>query len=568
MRSPLFRLFLALGMYALVALAQEEKRATDLTISQTNSPLPSSQSPASAAKCAELVKLSLPDVTITSATNTPAGRFTPTGSSNSMETPAFCRVVAVATPTSDSIINFEVWIPPAEHWNHNFVGVGNGGYMGAVSYGALTNALHRGFAAASTDTGHSGEDLKFAAGHPEKTVDWGYRSVHIMTESAKLIIRNYAGLFPQHSYFGGCSTGGEQALSEAQRFPEDYDGVVAGDPGNDRVHLNAGFLWAFAATHDTNGNAILPTSKLPLVNKAALAACDGLDGIKDGIISEPETCHFDPGVLLCKDAENDQCLTTAQIEAVRKVYAGPRNPRTGEQIIAGYSPGSESPVGDDLDGGWKTYITDRKEPMRLGFWQHWVFNDAAWDWRTFDYDRDVAYADAKLAAVNASNPDLSRFRARGGKILMYSGWADPIGPPMDAVNYYKRVENVMGGREETESFFRLFMVPGMSHCRGGPGPNNFGGLSTITSPQISTDPEHDVLSALVQWIEKDSAPNHIIATHLTNGTIDRTRPLCPYPKIAHWNGSGSSDHAKNFTCVELRNATSNRQVKKRAVSTK
>lgn len=517
--------------------------------------------PARGTECGELVKLTLPDVTLTSATKVGAGHFTPPGSSAALETPEFCRVVAVARPTSDSVINFEVWIPPVAQWNHNFLGRGNGGYMGAISYGALANALQRGFATASTDTGHTGEDLKFAAGHPEKIVDWGYRSIHIMTESAKLIIRGYSGLFPQHSYFGGCSTGGEQALSEAQRFPADYDGVLAGDPGNDRVHLNVGFLWAFAATHDANGKTILPTSKLPLINKAAVAACDGLDGIKDGIISEPQACRFDPGVLLCKSADNDQCLTAAQVEAVKKVYAGPRNPRTGEQIIAGYSPGSESALGDEYEGGWKTYITDRNEPMRLEFWKYWVFNDAAWDWRTFDYDRDLTRADKELAAVNASDPNLGAFKARGAKILMYSGWADPVGPPMDAVNYYRRVEEVMGGRKKTESFFRLFMVPGMAHCRGGPGPNSFGGLSTIASLQNKIDPEHDVLSSLVQWVENGLAPDHIVATHWTNDTIDRTRPICPYPKVARWNGAGSSDDAKNFTCEEMASTSSNHPAK-------
>jgi feruloyl esterase len=562
MKLSLFRLFLVVGMCASATFARDVKKAQGSPANQASNPSSSSQARTSAAKCEELVKLNLPDVAVISATNMTAGRFIPPGSPDALETPTFCRVVAVARPTSDSVINFEVWIPAAELWNHNFVGVGNGGYRGAISYGALASALRRGFATASTDTGHTGEDLKFAAGHPEKIVDWGYRSVHVMTESAKLIIHSYSGLFPQHSYFGGCSTGGEQALSEAQRFPSDYDGVVAGDPGNDRVHLNVGFLWAFAAAHDANGKTILPTSKLPLINKAAVAACDGVDGIKDGIISEPQICHFDPGVLLCKGEENDQCLTAAQVEAAKKVYAGPRNPRTGEQIIAGYSPGSESALGDEYEGGWKTYITDRNEPMRLEFWKYWVFQDAAWDWRTFDYDRDVTYADKKLAEVNASNPDLSAFKARGGKILMYSGWADPVGPPMDAVNYYQRVQEVMGGRHKTESFFRLFMVPGMAHCRGGPGPNSFGGVSTIATPQSKIDPEHDVLSALVQWVEKGPAPNYIIATHFTNDTIDRTRPLCPYPKIARWNGSGSTDDAKNFTCVEAGSAVRSRKAKK------
>ena len=506
---------------------------------------------ASAANCSDLVKLS-PDVTITSGTGIPAGQFIPPGSSNSVETPEFCRVVAVAKPTSDSIINFEVWIPSGQGWNHNFLGVGNGGYNGAIQYARLADGLKRGFATASTDTGHTGEDLSFAVGHPQKIIDWDYRAIHLMTESAKLIIREYTGDLPKHSYFMGCSTGGHQALSEVQRFPADYDGVVAGNPGNNRVHLNVGFLWAFAATHDPEGHAILPTSKLPLLNRSALAACDAADGIRDGIISDPQGCRFDPGALLCKGEENDQCLTAEQVVAVKKVYEGPRNRRTGEQIIAGYSPGSESPTGDEWAGGWKTYITDRKEPMRLDFWKYWVFGNPNWDWRTFDYDRDVAYADEKLAAVNAVSADLRAFKERGGKLLMYSGWADPVGPPMDAVNYYKRVEAAMGGRQATDSFVRLFMVPGMAHCGGGPGPNFFGGYgpSRPTSSEIKVDPEHDVLSAVVQWMEKGSAPDFIIASHLNNGHIDRSRPICPYPKSAQWIGKGSSDDARNFSCIQ------------------
>ena len=507
-------------------------------------------SAASSRRCADLTKTAISGTTITSSTEVAPGRFTPPGSDKTLDTPAFCRVVAVARPTSDSVINFEVWIPTGhQQWNQDLLGVGNGGYNGAIQYAELADGVRRGFAAASTDTGHTGADLAFAAGHPEKIVDWGYRAVHLMTESAKLIIREYSSTFPKHSYFMGCSTGGHQALSEVQRFQADYDGVVAGDPGNNRVHLNVGFLWAFAATHDANGNAILPGSKLPSLNKAALAACDGEDGIKDGIISEPEMCQFDPAVLLCKDKETDQCLTATQVAAVKKVYTGPRNPRTGEQIIAGYSPGSESPEGDTWAHGWRTYITDRTEPMRLDFWKYWVFNDAKWDWRKFDYDRDVAYADTKMAAVNASSSDLSAFEARGGKILMYSGWADPTGPPMDAVNYYKQVEEAARGRQQTDSFFRLFMVPGMAHCGGGPGPNFFGGFGpAATQPDIKRDPEHDVLSALVQWVEKGVAPDHIIAAHVKNDKIDRARLLCPYPKVARWNGAGSSDDETNFIC--------------------
>lgn len=510
--------------------------------------------PASARSCKELAKIAIPGVSIKCSNDVVSGQFTPPGSDKVLATPSFCRVVAVANPTSESIINFEVWIPTGARWNHELLGVGNGGYNGAIQYSELADALRRGFAGASTDTGHTGADLAFAAGHPGKIIDWGYRAVHVMTESAKLIIRNYSGALPRHSYFMGCSTGGHQALSEVQRFPNDYDGVVAGDPGNNRVHLNVGFLWAFAATHDASGSTILPSSKLALINKAAMNACDAEDGVEDGIISNPQTCHFDPGVLLCKGEEDDECLTAPQVSAVKKIYEGPKTPRTGEQIIAGYSPGSESPVGDTWTGGWKTYITDSKEPMRLDFWRYWVFENPKWDWRTFDYDRDVALADQKLAAVNATSPDLNAFKARGGKLLMYSGWADPIGPPLDAIDYYTRVEKLTGTQQQTTSFFRLFMVPGMAHCGGGPGPNFFGGFGPPSplSAELGVDPEHDALSALVRWVEKGIAPDQIVTSHVTDGRVDRTRPICPYPGVARWIGSGSTDDAKNFRCVDRR----------------
>jgi feruloyl esterase len=408
----------------------------------------------------------------------------------------------------------------------------------------MAYALRRGFATAGTDAGHTGSDLKFGAGHPEKIVDWGHRAIHIMTDSAKRIITEYSGAPVRHSYFEGCSTGGAQGLAEAQRYPGDYDGIVAGDPGNNRVHLNVGFLWAFAATHDSEGKPILPSAKLPLINKAAVAACDGLDGVVDGIISDPPSCRFNPAVLLCKGAENDQCLTAEQVAAVKKVYEGPRNPRTKQSIIAGYSPGSESAAGDVWAEGWKRYITDPKEPMRADFWRYWVFDDANWDWRKFDYDRDVAFADRKLAAVNATDTNLDAFKARGGKLLMYSGWADPTGPSMDAVRYYTNVVKRVGS---VDDFFRLFMVPGMAHCDYGPGPNMFGGVS----PRMAEgpgDPTHDILAALVRWVEDGKAPAQIVASHRTNDDVDRTRPLCPYPQKARWTGRGSSDEAANFEC--------------------
>lgn len=505
-----------------------------------------------ASSCASLTSLSFIEITITSAQNVPAGMFTPPASGDAPGKPfsvmAFCRVVAVAKPTSDSLINFEVWIPPVSAWNGKFQGVGNGGYAGVISYTAMADALARGYATAGSDTGHSGGELIFADRHPEKAVDWAQRALHVTTTAAKLILRNYQGRFPQRSYFVGCSTGGMQALSEAQRFPADYDGIVAGDPGYDRTHLNAEFLWTYKAIHE-NEASYIPSSLLPMIHKAVMAACDAVDGIADGIISDPRRCHFDPETIVCRGKPDGNCLTEAQAEAVRKIYAGPRNPRTGERIGAGYEPGSESPANDTQERGWDAYITGLKEPMRLDFWKYWVFHDPNWDWHTFDFDRDLAYADEKMAAVNSNSPDLRAFKARGGKLLMYHGWADPVGAPGDTIDYYEKVASLMGGPGQTEGFFRLFMVPGMAHCRNGPGPlPSVFSTAGNTGTAVKRDAEHDMLAALDRWVEHGVAPEHIIASHVTNGIVDRTRPLCPYPQIAHWKGTGSTDDAANFQC--------------------
>lgn len=504
-------------------------------------------------RCAGLTSLAIPDIRIISATEIPPGPFAiRPEDSPSFTAPEFCRVIAVATPTPDSKINLEVWLPPSHVWNGNFEGVGNGAYIGAISYGAMANAINRLFATASTDTGHSGSDLSFGAQHPERIADWGYRAIHVMTDVAKIVIRSYYGRFPAHSFFNGCSTGGSQALSEAQRFPSDYDGIIAGDPGNNRIRLNVGFLWAWIATHQDPASN-LSDSKLSTLHRAVIAACDKLDGVADGIIGDPRKCKFDPATMACKGADNDSCLTKAQVDAVRKIYEGPRNPRTGERWIAGYSPGSENPTGDP-NQGWQEYITGPNEPMRLDFWKYWVFNDPNWDWRTFDFDRDVTYAEAKVASVNATSTDLRAFQESGGKLLLYSGWADPIGPPEDAIDYYEGVARRMGGSTKIDSFFRLYMVPGMAHCNGGPGPVIVGGARAgdspgMVPPQTNTSAEYDVLSAMELWVETAAAPGRIIASHFNNEKVDRTRPVCPYPQVARWNGTGSIDLAESFVCV-------------------
>ena len=486
-------------------------------------------SPGFAATCQSLTALVIPDVTVSTATATPAGPMSLPGAGQ-ITVPEFCRVLAVARPSPDSEIHFEVWLPIAAAWNGKFEGTGNGGYSSALGYRPMAAALNRGYATAGSDTGHEGGDLKFGIGHVEKIKDWAFRAVHVMTESAKLIVRDYYGKFPQYSYFNGCSTGGHQALTEAQRFPADYDGIVAGAPANNRVHQTAGFLWSWLAIYKDPVDP-LPAAKLPMITKAVVAACDAIDGLKDGIIDDPRRCNFDPAALQCKGADDGSCLTALQVAAVRKIYDGAKNPRTGEQIFSGWVRGSEGFSEAQL-GGWTGYIVGQKEPARTDFFRYWVFNDPNWDLRSFDFDRDLAYADSKMAVVNSMETNLMFFQSHKGKLLMYTGWADPVVPPMEGIRYYESVQRAMGGPQKTAEFFRLFMVPGMGHCAGGPGPSAF-----------------DPVDALDKWVTQGAAPDKIIASHSTNGAVDRTRPLCPYPQVARYQGSGSIDEAANFTCM-------------------
>ncbi|HXE63023.1 MAG TPA: tannase/feruloyl esterase family alpha/beta hydrolase [Bryobacteraceae bacterium] len=464
--------------------------------------------PAIAATCEDLTALSMPGVTITSSVASRAPS-------------EFCRVKAVARPGADSEIQIEVWLPSAASWNGKLLGTGNGGYSGALSIPAMQAALNEGYAVAGSDTGHPGDDLRFGQGHPEKIADWAWRAVHVMTDVAKLTARNYYGKFPGKAYFSGCSTGGQQALSEAQRFPADYDGIVAGDPGNDRIHLNIGFLWSWLATHE-NGAEILPAAKLPMITRAVIARCDAMDGVKDGLIDDPRRCHFDPATLLCKSVDGPECLTARQAAAVRKVYDGAINPRTHERIFPGWVPGTEA--------GWRGYFVGHAEPARVDFWRLWLFGDLKWAPATFDFDRDVQWADEELAETSALNADLRPFRANQGKLILYQGWADPVVPPEDTIQYFDAVQRAVGGR--SSDFARLFMVPGMGHCQGGPGPSVF-----------------DPLAALDAWVTKDAAPDRIVAAHRVAGKIDRTRPLCPYPQVARRQGNGDIDDAASFACV-------------------
>ncbi|MEO8026135.1 MAG: tannase/feruloyl esterase family alpha/beta hydrolase [Bryobacteraceae bacterium] len=500
-----------------------------------------------ATDCAQLTSLKLKDARITSAQTVAAGAFTPPeGQQNApfKTLAAFCRVQGVATPSADSHIEFEVWLP-ASGWNGKYFGIGNGGFAGSIQYGLMAAALHNGFASSSTDTGHKAPATiaDWALGHHEKIVDFAYRAIHETAEKSKAVMQGFYGKSPKHSYFSGCSNGGRQALVEAQRYPADYDGIIAGAAANFWTHNFAGFVWDGQALD----KAPIPAAKMPALEKAALAACDAHDGVEDGVIDDPSRCHFDPATLACRGAESDSCLTPAQIGALKKIYDGPRNSK-GKQLFPGYVPGGESGP-----GGWSRWITGADSQQAIfgrGFFKNMVFQDAAWDFRSFNFDRDMEVTDDKSARLfNATDANLKAFKDRGGKLLMYHGWSDTAISPTNAILYYESVVAKMGPKQ-TGEFTQLYMVPGMQHCAGGPGPNSFG-----TNPSATpSDPRHSLALALDQWVDKGVVPDHIVATKYKAGAnpesgVARTRPLCPYPQVARYTGSGSTDDAANFKCA-------------------
>ncbi|HEY5569263.1 MAG TPA: tannase/feruloyl esterase family alpha/beta hydrolase [Gammaproteobacteria bacterium] len=478
--------------------------------------------------CENLASLVLPGTTITTGTMVAAGAFTPPGAPqfgppvDYSGLPAFCRVAATLSPVPDSEIKFEVWMP-AQGWNGKFMGTGNGGAAGAVFHFAMAEPLSAGYAVANTDTGHEGgpADWSFAVGHPEKLIDSGYRAVHEMTLQAKAIVAAHYGTAPTRSYWSGCSTGGRQGLVEAQRFPEDYDGIAAGAPASPWVPLMLHSLIAEQVMTDPAG--ALPPAKLPLIREAAIAACDAQDDVTDRVTTDPERCDFDPGVLACTGSDTSMCLTSREVEAVRKVYRGPVNPRTGEQIAPGPMPGSE------LE--WAAY-TPAAFPIASNFMRDIVFEDPDFDLFTFDFDDDVARARQAVDAIfDASNPDLSAFAARGGKLLLWHGWTDGLIPTRGTINYYDSVVATLGA-DTAADHVRLFLAPGVNHCQGGDGPSIV-----------------DYAAALDRWVESGTAPESIVASRPLDEGGTRTRPLCAYPEIARYKGTGDTDGAASFECT-------------------
>jgi feruloyl esterase len=510
-RRPILKLLLAVfALYAIVTFGAS--RAT-------------------AASCESLVNLSLPDAKVTLAASVAAGSFVPPAAGSVAggpppfspqfgHLPAFCRIAATLSPSSDSDVRIEVWMP-ISGWNGKLQSVGNGGWAGVISYGALAGALAAGFATASTDTGHTGNGGAFALGHPEKMTDFAYRAVHAMTMAARVIIAAFYGHGPDVSYWNGCSTGGRQGLTEAQRYPSDYNAIIAGAPANNRIHL---YVWSVSIAQAVAENkaSYIPPSKYAAIHSAVLNACDGLDGLKDGLISDPRRCHFDPNILLCKNGDEPSCLTAPQVGTARRLYSAVRNPRTGQEIYPGLEPGSEL--------GWAVHAGPQPLAFAIDGFKYVTFSDPNWDFRTLNLTSDVAFADKMdNGSTSAMDPDLKEFFGRGGKLLLYHGWSDPNISPLNTINYYESVLKTIG--PAATGSIRLFMFAGMGHCGGGEGPNTF-----------------DSMGTLADWFEKAAAPNQILASHRVNGVVDRTRPICAYPQVSVYKGAGSIDDAANFVC--------------------
>jgi len=480
-----------------------------------------------AASCEGLSTLTLKNATIEHAQVVGAGQFTPpatgrnTAAAPYSDLSSFCRVAVTLKPTADSNIQMEIWMPVA-NWNGKFDALGGQGWVGSINYAGLRDGVARGYATASNDSGHVGGTGRFALDHPEQLIDFAYRSAHEMTAAGKTIITAFYTTSARRSYFDGCSTGGRMALTEAQRFPNDFDGIIAGAPANFSSHQAAQMLSVARAVHADDASFI-PPAKFPLIHAAALQACDASDGLKDGVISNPIECSFDPKVLQCAGQDGPTCLTAPQVAAARQIYAPLVNPRTKQTIFPGLLPGSEL--------GWGLLAGPQPQSFPLEIYQDIVFRNPDWNYLMLDFDKDVARAEhAYDGIMDAIDPDLRPFFRHGGKLLQYHGWSDQAVAPKNSVNYYESVLMKLSDMRVDDSY-RLFMVPGMGHCTGGEGTSSF-----------------DMLAALDRWVEDGHAPTSIAAARKRNGAVDRTRPLCPYPQDAVYTGSGSSDDAANFVC--------------------
>jgi feruloyl esterase len=497
--------------------------------------------------CESLKSIKVPNITITSVEAGGAGyQLKAEGGFGSMPgmggvkvSAPFCRVQAFSAPSKDSHIGIEVWLPDAANWNGKFLAAGNPGFIGSLSSGGLAQTMQKGYVAGGTDTGHVDQGFEWAIGHPEKWADWGYRAVHEMAVLTKTLAKAYYGKPIKYSYWNSCHNGGNQGLNEAQRYPKDFDGIVANDPAYYISHLQPGSLYISWVNLKDGPNApgYISPAKVEVLHKAAMAACDELDGLKDGLIENPPSCKFDPSTIQCKGADSDNCLTAAQVDTAKKIYAGAKF-KDGTPIYAGYEPGSES--------NWNFMIEKEPFSVNLAYFKGMVFENKNWDYHTFDVDKDTRLAIEKTGKyVDGKDPDLRPFKKAGGKIIMIASWNSQALSPRQYVEYYKSVETAVGGRQQTQDFARMFAIPGGGGCVGFMGNGE----------------DFNALDAVQKWVEEGKAPDKIIVQYHEAGArgaggmggagkVNRTRPVCPYPQVSKYSGSGDINDAANFTCIK------------------
>jgi hypothetical protein len=479
--------------------------------------------------CSKLLKLNLKDTLITEAAVIPAKG----------DTPEYCRVQGGL----ETVILFEVSMPTTA-WNDKLFYVGGGGYNGSVP--ELTDALARGYAAAGSDTGHRGFhwDASAMYNNPQSQVNYGHRATHLVTLLSKEIIKAYYGTAAKYSYFCGCSNGGKMALMEAERYPEDFDGIVGGGYVVDRTKEMMMFVWTQRALL----GAEIPPYKIPAMEKATLAACDARDGLADGLIDRPDLCKFDPESMVCQGADGANCLTARQAGAWQKILNGPVN-SAGKRLYLGYSPGHEGDYAYYITGVGTMHGYPSSNFMYEDTFMRWIVFGPQFDSvRDFDFDKSPAALVKYEKDQDAGTADLTAFQKHGGKLILYDGWADHSTPPLRAVEYFEQLRQKTPNRDD---YVRLFMMPGLYHCNGGPGPNVFGGLGQKGYKR--NDPDSDIIGALDQWVEKGVAPSKLLVTKFKEDDprqgVSRTRPVCPYPQMATYKGSGSVDEASNFVCA-------------------
>jgi hypothetical protein len=491
--------------------------------------------PAAADGCSDLAAMALPQGTITRAElvapgafQSPAPPMGPPGAQRGnpfASMPGFCRVAATLTPTPDSDIKIELWMP-AENWNGKFIGVGNGVWAGQISYFAMIEPVSRSYAVASTDTGHvgSGMDANFAAGHRERLIDFGYRAVHEMTVNAKEILAAYYGARARLAIWTSCSTGGRQGLMSAYRYPEDYDVISAMAPANPMTDLMVQTLWTGYAPLRTPESRLSP-QKLAAVHQAYVRACDLGDGLEDQIVSDPVSCAFDPASAQCEGGDAPDCLTPAQVETMRAIYMGPPDEAARARGLGGFPPGSELQLA-------ALVMAPEPFPVATSYMRVIVFEDLNWDFRSFDYAADSVRARAAGSDILDAPPDgLAPFFARGGKLLLSHGWADGLIPAGFTLAFHERLLQAEGTNRDA---VRLFMAPGMAHCGGGLAPSNV-----------------DLISVAERWAETGAAPERIIASGAPSSpeAPQQTRPWCAFPLVPRYDGAGDPNDEASFACV-------------------